>query len=193
MSDVPVIVTAAMMASLCVVPMAKSTRTSVRWKCLLAETAHRLNRCLSATAHRVSCQKIFIAQKLDQQFSMFQSSKSREPSRPEISILEIRDIQNGHCWWGSKKPLAQTRQFRQPCFLRLAQLGVLGSMHRVSLWVTLVKIKFLKPPSLTHFPSAQIYQGIYPSCHNLALRVQPSVLENKQSHTTDNLFYPIPL
>lgn len=40
MSVVHVIVTAAMMASQCVVLMARSTRTSVRWKFPLVETAH---------------------------------------------------------------------------------------------------------------------------------------------------------
>lgn len=54
MSDVRVIVTAAMMASLCVVLMAKSTKTSARWRCPPAGIAHGSSRCPSATAHRVS-------------------------------------------------------------------------------------------------------------------------------------------
>lgn len=53
-SDVRVIVTAAMMASPCVVLMAKSTKTSARWRCPPAGMAHGSSRCPSATAHRVS-------------------------------------------------------------------------------------------------------------------------------------------
>ncbi len=54
MNDVRVIVTAAMMASPCVVLMAKSTKTSARWRCPPAGMAHGSSRCPSATAHRVS-------------------------------------------------------------------------------------------------------------------------------------------
>ncbi len=54
MNDVRVIVTAAMMASRCVVLMAKSTKTSARWRCPPAGMAHGSSRCPSATAHRVS-------------------------------------------------------------------------------------------------------------------------------------------